>query len=271
MPEVRDPRLERFAALFNDGAYWEAHEALEPLWLETPPPRRELYRGLIQAAAAMVHWQNGNRHGMTVLAAKARDKLRQFQPIEDGLQIWGLLFALERCIEWNGPRPMVQSAAWYQQREGARRALPGLPPQPRPGLDRRADDRPSSGGRTRASVPIRGDTPVERLQAYFRRSGCIRWRQPRRADAGGVPDHKGYEIRITVYDLTELQELQELLTSLGIRFGRHFAKHSALVLPIYGKAVVSDLMARLGVSPRDSTESHGPDDLPSEPSDPPAD
>lgn len=109
----RDARLERFVELFNAGRYWHAHEALEPLWLETPAPRRELYRGLIQAAAAMVHHERGNRHGVQVLHAKARAKLIAFAPVEDGLDIRAFLFELEQCLFWHGRLPSIAEARWW--------------------------------------------------------------------------------------------------------------------------------------------------------------
>ncbi|NUQ01095.1 MAG: DUF309 domain-containing protein [Armatimonadetes bacterium] len=106
----RDPHLERFVELFNAGQWWESHEALEPLWLATEGPRRELYRGLIQAAAAMVHWSRGNRHGVAVLGAKARQRLERFLPAADGLDLERFLTDLRGCLEGGGPPPRISSA-----------------------------------------------------------------------------------------------------------------------------------------------------------------
>jgi predicted metal-dependent hydrolase len=54
---VRHPRwtdsLRRGARLFDEGAFFEAHEAWEEAWRpETDPARRTLLQGLIQVAAA---------------------------------------------------------------------------------------------------------------------------------------------------------------------------------------------------------------------------
>lgn len=49
--------------LIEEGAYFEAHEALETAWRETPPPGRELYQGILQAAVTYLHLQRGNREG----------------------------------------------------------------------------------------------------------------------------------------------------------------------------------------------------------------
>lgn len=44
--------LARGAALFNQGLYWEAHEAWEELWLELSGDPKVFLQGLIQLAAA---------------------------------------------------------------------------------------------------------------------------------------------------------------------------------------------------------------------------
>ena len=43
--------LARGAALFNEGLYWEAHEAWEELWLELEDEPKLFVQGLIQVAA----------------------------------------------------------------------------------------------------------------------------------------------------------------------------------------------------------------------------
>lgn len=40
---------------FNSGDYYEAHDVLEHLWLETDGPDHRFYKGLIQFAGAFVH------------------------------------------------------------------------------------------------------------------------------------------------------------------------------------------------------------------------
>jgi hypothetical protein len=49
----RSNAFARAAALFNEGAFFEAHEVWENLWIETSiGPERTLFQGLIQVAAA---------------------------------------------------------------------------------------------------------------------------------------------------------------------------------------------------------------------------
>lgn len=52
---------------FNTGLYFECHESLEEIWQEEEGEVRDLYKGLIQIAAAFVHITRGNRVGATRL------------------------------------------------------------------------------------------------------------------------------------------------------------------------------------------------------------
>jgi hypothetical protein len=62
--------------LFNDGKYWDAHEALEGIWRAVDDEREALVlQGLIQAAAALLHQTRGNSHGVRVVGKAALDKL----------------------------------------------------------------------------------------------------------------------------------------------------------------------------------------------------
>jgi uncharacterized protein len=44
---------ERSVTLFNQGHYWECHEALEPLWLNAEGLDKHFYGGIILLAAAL--------------------------------------------------------------------------------------------------------------------------------------------------------------------------------------------------------------------------
>jgi|SRR5713101_7859042 len=76
-PEERRAHLESARRLFNAGEYWLAHEALETVWRSIIKESDEarVWQGLIQAAAAMLHRQRGNRHGIVKLGAAALQKL----------------------------------------------------------------------------------------------------------------------------------------------------------------------------------------------------
>ncbi len=94
--------------LFNAGHFWHAHEEWEAAWLaEEEPMVRLFYKGIIQTAAALVHWQRGNPRGLHLNWAKARPKLLQ-QPGEVlGLRVDDLLAAMDRfeAVEGAGLSP----------------------------------------------------------------------------------------------------------------------------------------------------------------------
>ncbi len=62
--------------LFNAGQYWHAHEAWEVQWLQRSGAERILLQGLIQTAAALVHWSRENSKGLVLNWAKAAPKLQ---------------------------------------------------------------------------------------------------------------------------------------------------------------------------------------------------
>jgi hypothetical protein len=66
----------RALELFNTGAYWEAHEAIEGIWRSVDVEEEaRVLQGLIQAAAALLHQSRGNSHGVRVVGRAALDKL----------------------------------------------------------------------------------------------------------------------------------------------------------------------------------------------------
>ncbi len=75
--EERRAHLANARNLFNRGEFWLAHEALETVWRSIIKESEEarVWQGLIQAAAALLHRQRGNRHGIVKLGAAALAKL----------------------------------------------------------------------------------------------------------------------------------------------------------------------------------------------------
>lgn len=107
-PQARRRQLEQARALFNDGEYWLAHEALETLWRSIiDDGERRVWQGLIQAAAALLHLRGGNRHGTVVVGAAALEKLAgpQHPAVEfDTLQFRA---ALARTLAGEGDPPRL--------------------------------------------------------------------------------------------------------------------------------------------------------------------
>ena len=76
---------------FNAGEFFEQHETLETLWLETRAPIRGLYHGILQIGVGFHHWRNGNHHGAGVLLEEGIERLRPFAPSCQGVDIAALI------------------------------------------------------------------------------------------------------------------------------------------------------------------------------------
>ena len=61
--------------LFNEGKFFECHEAWEEVWKRSSGEEKLFYQGIIQAAVAILHAQRGNLTGAASLYGKASAKL----------------------------------------------------------------------------------------------------------------------------------------------------------------------------------------------------
>ena len=101
--------------LFNSSRFWHAHEEWEDAWKATTDPEiRLFYKGIIQTAAALVHWQKGNPKGLHLNWAKARSKLIELPPALMGLDLQALIVAMDRFEQAKGidltpPQLLIQA------------------------------------------------------------------------------------------------------------------------------------------------------------------
>lgn len=106
----RDPRYLGFFHCFNRGEYYEAHDVLEDLWLETRGPDREFHKGLIQVAGAFVHLRKQyehpqhHHHGRRLIPAArlfriAINRLATFAPRHLGVDVVALLALCESHLK----------------------------------------------------------------------------------------------------------------------------------------------------------------------------
>ena len=58
----RHPYYRAFFRCWNEQRYYEAHDVLEQLWLNTKSSDSDFFKGLIQAAGAFVHLQKHFEH-----------------------------------------------------------------------------------------------------------------------------------------------------------------------------------------------------------------
>lgn len=88
--------------LFNAAEFWHAHEQWEICWLAAVQPDATFYKGIIQTAAALVHWQRGNPRGLRLNYAKSRPKLVALSPAMHGLNLAALIDAMDRFVALGG-------------------------------------------------------------------------------------------------------------------------------------------------------------------------
>ena len=93
--------------LFNAGEFWHAHEQWEACWLIAREPEITFYQGIIQAAAALVHWQRGNPRGLRRNWEKGRPKLVALPPVMLGLDLRALIADMDRFVETGGDAPPI--------------------------------------------------------------------------------------------------------------------------------------------------------------------
>ena len=91
--------------LFNDGKYLASHELFDELWEATESAGADFYKGLIQAAIALHHFQEGNLEGATKLYGGHRRFLAAYLPAHRGVDVAGFLEEMQRFL-----RPVVRRA-----------------------------------------------------------------------------------------------------------------------------------------------------------------
>jgi predicted metal-dependent hydrolase len=94
------------AELWNRGSYLAAHEVLDELWEATEGPDADFYKGLIQAAICLHHWQSGNAAGVRKLYQGHRRCLAAYLPRHLGLDVEAFLSGMQNAL-----KPLLRAAA----------------------------------------------------------------------------------------------------------------------------------------------------------------
>ncbi len=98
---IREERamLVRGIDLFNEGRFWEAHEAWEWVWLRRPEESRIFFQGLIQAAAGYhLAIERPRISGAIKNLEKAMEKLEIFPSRFLGINVRSLLKSIRRAL-----------------------------------------------------------------------------------------------------------------------------------------------------------------------------
>ena len=89
--------------LYNQQKYWECHEELEHHWLEDRGDNvRLVYWAIIQVAAALFHYREGNLTGAQGMLNKAKDKFRRAE------QAYVESTLLEKSLNWSQFKKLVR-------------------------------------------------------------------------------------------------------------------------------------------------------------------
>jgi len=99
----REATLRAGIELFDSGRYLAAHELFEELWEATEGGEADFFKGLIQAAVALHHFQAGNLAGAAKLYSGHRRFLSPYQPIHAGLDIAHFLREMQAFL-----RPVLE-------------------------------------------------------------------------------------------------------------------------------------------------------------------
>ena len=100
---------------FNQQEFYACHDTLEALWMEALEPQKRFYQGILQIAVACYHLSNLNWRGSVVLLGEGIGRLRDYQPIYEGIDVTELLtqsFELLKALQQAGPE---QVADFVQQ------------------------------------------------------------------------------------------------------------------------------------------------------------
>jgi hypothetical protein len=83
--------IDEAQALLDAGRPFHAHEVFEDAWKLSPPPERDLWKGLAQLAVGLTHLARGNPRGATTLLHRAAAALRRCEPDTFGLDLGSLV------------------------------------------------------------------------------------------------------------------------------------------------------------------------------------
>ncbi|MFQ5684296.1 MAG: DUF309 domain-containing protein [Candidatus Binatia bacterium] len=91
-----DARLREGIRLFNAGRFFESHEQLEEVYLQTEDEHKPFFEGLIQLAAACRLFRDfGEKQGPVRMIRQALIRLENYQPRYMRIQVGQLIDAME--------------------------------------------------------------------------------------------------------------------------------------------------------------------------------
>jgi uncharacterized protein len=77
---------------FNAQEFYPCHDTLESLWMEASEPDKTFYQGILQIAVGCYHLYNYNWQGAVILLGEGIKRLRDYQPIYEGVDVTELIY-----------------------------------------------------------------------------------------------------------------------------------------------------------------------------------
>lgn len=99
MDETIFTRFREGINLFNKHSFYDCHDILEDVWFDVRGPSRRFYQGLIHLAVGFYHiLERENPKGAVSQLTKGIEKLSDFKPVFQGIELEALLIEIGTCI-----------------------------------------------------------------------------------------------------------------------------------------------------------------------------
>jgi hypothetical protein len=72
---------------FNQQQFYDCHDTLEALWMESSEPHKRFYQGILQIAVGCYHLSNLNWRGAVILLGEGINKLSEYQPVYEEVDV----------------------------------------------------------------------------------------------------------------------------------------------------------------------------------------
>jgi predicted metal-dependent hydrolase len=100
---------------FNQQRFYECHDLLESIWMESPEAEKKFYQGILQIAVACYHLGHGNWQGTVVLLGEGIGRLADFQPTYRGIEVSQLRQDSYRLLQRLQPMSAEEFADFIRQ------------------------------------------------------------------------------------------------------------------------------------------------------------
>jgi predicted metal-dependent hydrolase len=122
---VAEDRFWQGVAAFNGQQFYQCHDLLEAIWMESTESEKNFYQGILQIAVACYHLGNGNWRGTVILLGEGIRRLADFQPIYQDIDVSQL--RQDSYVLLAELQPMsAQQFAKFVQRLSAQDCAPSL-------------------------------------------------------------------------------------------------------------------------------------------------